>query len=202
MANKLIDSNPKLKKPALVLLDVCARQDSESRAIIEDAAAQTWPAAARQSVASVLDALVRSGCLSEQITIDGCPYDGTLEDVYRDDTVDLDANVDAIISITAEGLNAIEDYKPESTLSTLLSEKHEYETVFLAALDACCSEGGASRNSLEDAIEAAVRSGGVTASGGGRIYPQYFIDALESAGGIEWDGSWRITSAGLQFVSI
>ena len=28
------------------------------------------------------------------------------------------------------------------------------------------------------------------------VYPQYFIDALESAGGIEWAGAWHTTQAG------
>ena len=33
------------------------------------------------------------------------------------------------------------------------------------------------------------------------VYPQYFFDALETAGGIEWrDGAWRITEAGRQLL--
>ena len=35
-----------------------------------------------------------------------------------------------------------------------------------------------------------------TAADGKKVYPQYFLDALECAGGIAWDGAWRTTDAG------
>lgn len=196
MASKLIDHNPMLKKPILTALPVCIEHDGASRAVVEDALGEAWSASFTQSPASVVDALVRTGYLTEQITVDGAPYAGTLEDAYMDDSVSLDADVDAVLTVTESGRALVDEYAPEATLAQLFSDRERYIPVFKSALRASSAAQGATREAIEGAIDAAVAERGITGGGGQKIYAQYFIDALETAGGIEWDGTWYATSAG------
>ncbi len=196
MASKLIDHNPILKKPVLTALHVCIEHDGASRAAVETALNEAWSAAFTQTPSSVVNALVRTGYLTEQITVDGAPYAGTLEDAYRDDAVALDANVDAVLTVTASGRALVEDYAPAVTLARLFSKRARYVPVFKSALEACCAAGGATRENIEKAIDASIAGHGIVGDEGQRIYAQYFIDALETAGGIEWDGVWQATDAG------
>lgn len=196
MANKLVDRNPMLKKPILTLLPICEQHDGESRAIIEDEAAAAWSPSFKQVPASVIDALVRAGCLVEQITVDGQPYGGTLEDAYFDEEVDAEAEVDSLLSITDDGRAVMTDYAPQATLAALLQQRPHYKRVFQAAVQACTIPEGISRSGIEQAIDQAISEESLCATNGGKIYPQYFIDALETAGGIEWDGAWRATETG------
>ena len=81
-------------------------------------------------------------------------------------------------------------------MRTLFDEHPRYADVFRAALWACSNEGGCSRADLEAQIGAL----SPTKDGepdGAKVYPQYFIDALESAGAIAWEaGTWHATPTG------
>ena len=88
------------------------------------------------------------------------------------------------------------DYAPEATLAALLSGKPRYESVFRAVLRAASTPEGADRAQLEFVIDSAISRGSIAGEDGQKIYPQYFLDALETAGGIAWDGAWHITAAG------
>ena len=198
MASKFIEHNPALKKPALAVLQVVSENDGAGRASVESAAAAAWKPAYRLAPSAVVDALVREGLLHEQITVDGQPYDGTLEDVYRDDSVADTAEVDAVISLPEAGAKLLQQYAPAATLAALRDDRPAYAPVFQAALEACAAEGGATREQLEAAIEGAIAQHGITGANGQKVYPQYFIDALETAGGLEWNGAWHTTEAGMQ----
>ena len=195
MPSKLMDHNPSWRKPVLAVLPLCADRPC-GRATVEDAAAKAWDPAYPQVPSSVIDALVREGYLNEQITVDGSAYGGTLEDAYRDDSVSDDADVDALLSITEAGRRVIEEYSPEATLAALFADRPRYGDVFRAILRAADTADGASRPQLEFVIDSALSRGSITAEDGQKIYPQYFLDALETAGGIAWDGAWRITPQG------
>lgn len=196
MASKLIDHNPMLKKPVLKLMGLCLERSGSSRELIEEEAADIWTPSFTRPPSSVLDAMIRAGYVREQIVVDGQPYDGSLEDVYRDEAVADDAEVDSILISTPEGERLLVDYSPEVMLAALLKAKPRYASVFQKALEACAAESGLTRAQFESVIDAEVGRQGLSAADGGVVYPQYFIDALETAGGIEWDGSWRATDAG------
>jgi hypothetical protein len=51
------------------------------------------------------------------------------------------------------------------------------------------------RQELEDIL------GGDKLFGEIGVYPSYFIGLLEEAGGIEWNGKWRLTKTGKEFVN-
>ena len=65
-------------------------------------------------------------------------------------------------------------------------------------MNVCAADAGATRQAVEEAVEA---QGNVMSPEGKRVYPQFFMDALETAGGIEWDGAWRATDAGCRAIA-
>lgn len=193
----LIKDNPHLKKPAMVLLDLFEQAgDAQARQALEDAAQERWHAAFGRSPSAVIDILVRRRCLDEQVLIDGEPYAGTLEDAQTDESLPDDAQVEVRLALTEKGEDLRDRYAPDATMRALYEDRPGYEEVFGAVLWACSAEGGATRADLE-AQMAALPQLQRDEQGHTAVYPQYFLDALESAGGIEWrEGAWRITEAG------
>ena len=155
---------------------------------------ERWELSFAHIPATVIDVLVRNGALSQQLFVDGKPYAGTFADMQFDDSIEPGAQIAALVSITQEGRDLQASLDPSVTLRRLIEDRPHYADVFRRMV-ACCasSECGATRTQLEETIE---QGGPLHAPDGTRVYPQYFIDALESAGGIEWQGAWRATAAG------
>lgn len=196
MAFDLIEHNPALKRPSLALLSLCAQRPDEERVAIEEAAAEIWDESYRQSPAAMVDILVRNGMLEEQMLVNGEPYEGTVEDIQLDPEVDEASVVESSLFITEEGCRLLDEYAARNTLNGLFANKPQYLPVFKAALAACSDSEGCDRTGLERAINAVLPES--NGEGGRKVYAQYFIDALETAGGIEWSGVWRATEAGLE----
>lgn len=196
MAVELIERNPALKKPSMMLLSLCFQEPDEERAALEEAAAKVWDGSFRQSPAAMVDILVRNGLIAEQMLLNGAPYEGTIEDMQLDPEVDEEFVVESSLSITDEGIRLLEEYAPRNTMARLFVEKPQYVPTFKATLEACRVEGGCGRVGLENAIDDTLPR--LEEEGGRTVYAQYFIDALESAGGIEWSGAWRTTDAGIE----
>lgn len=196
MAVELIEHNPSFKLPAMLLLEICKREDIASRGDAENAAAENWDADWRQNPASIMDVLINGKAVFEELTVDGEPYDGTLEDIQLDLSVDEDAEVVSRIAVTDLGEQILTDYEPERTLAALFEEKPQYEDVFKVALKECTAENGCSRAVLEEVLEAMPQLQPDPETHQTKVYAQYFIDALETAGAISWDGAWRLTGAG------
>lgn len=202
MASELIEHNPLLKKPLLTLLSLAERHEGESRSSLEQAAFEAWDDAYRQSPSACVDILVRGGALNEQVLLDGEPYDGTFEDLQFDAAAAEDAAVEARLSVTGEGRELLRAYAPDRTLHALIADKPRYRDVFEAILDACNAERGATREELERLVGDMPPTQPDPATKQAAVYPQYFIDALESAGGIAWQGMWRTTDAGKAHVAV
>ena len=200
MGAGLIEHNPALKKPILVMLATVARMPDENRADIEQAAQQAWSDGFRQSPQAIVDVLVRNAAVEETVLVNGEPYAGTVEDIQLDRTVDEAAIVESSLYITDEGCAILDEYASEHTLNALYAERPQYTPVFDAALSACAQGEGCDRAALEDAINRTLESHPDARAkddeGRQRVYAQYFMDALETAGGIEWHGSWQATQAG------
>ena len=141
---------------------------------------------------------MRNGALVEQLTVDGQPYDGTLEDIQRDESIPLEADVADSISLTEAGRDLAASIDPDFTMRQLLAARPHYREVFARVLNVCAADAGATRQAVEEAVEA---QGNVMSPEGKRVYPQFFMDALETAGGIEWDGAWRATDAGRRAIA-
>ncbi len=196
MAIDLIKHNPLLKKPLLAILGQCQSEQAGDRASLEQEALASWDDDWRQSPSACVDILVRNGALEEQVYVDGQPYAGTLEDLQLDADVPDDATAEARVSITQAGQELLDAYAPEATLRALLDEKPAYYDVFAAALEACAAKGGCTRDELEAVINQMPQLKPDPETKRTSVYPQYFIDALETAGGISWQGAWHITEVG------
>lgn len=196
MTTDLIDHNPLLKKPLLAMLALSEQNPDADRRTLERRALATWDDAYPQSPTVALDILVRNGALTEQVLVDGEPYDGTLEDIQMDEAVPDDATAESRVAITTLGREVLAAYAPDATLRALVADKPCYRAAFAAVLEACATADGRSRADLEAALDARPELAPDPATQRTRVYPQYFIDALEAAGGIAWDGAWRTTDAG------
>lgn len=193
MNHDLVRNNPQLKKPVLAVLGLLGETgESCQRAAVEQAAQELWDPAFRQGVAATIDMLVRDGAIDQSILVQGEPYAGTLDDLQVDEAVPDDADVSVRIALTERGAALRDAYTPAATLQALLDERPQYAEVFEALLWACSNDEGCSRAAIESQINAMPQ----VQSAQPRVYPQYFIDALESAGGIAWDGAWRTTPEG------
>lgn len=196
MAHELIEHNPMYKRPALIVLTLMQKQPEATRAQIEEQATAQWQDSFFQSPTVTLDVLIRNGIVTEQVLIDGEPYSGSLEDAMMDADIAEDAQAEARIAMTEQGEAILVDYTPEVTLAQLIEERPHYEDVFRAVLAACICDGGASRGEVEAVINEKPQLKPDPTTKQTKVYPQYFIDALETAGGIQWDGAWHTTEAG------
>lgn len=196
MASDLIEHNPALKAPLLAILGLCAGSETYDRSFVEAQAAQQWEETYRFSPSACIDTLVRNNALRQQVFINGQEYGGTLEDAQTDESVSDDAEIEVKLGITEAGEGLLADYNPATTLQALFAEKPNYKEIFIAAIQACNSASGCGLPALEEAIKQFPQLQPNAETGQTSVYPQYFIDALETAGGIVWDGSWRATEAG------
>lgn len=201
MASDLIEHNPAFKNSLLSVLALCAQSGSAERATVEQAAWDLWDETFHRTPGIAIDVLVRNGALVEQVFADGEPYEGTLEDMQLDESIADDTVAAVLLSITDEGRELLERYAPERTLRELFDTHPAYVDVYEAVLRACSVQGGCSRMSLEARINEFPQLKPDLKTNRTKVYPQYFIDALEAAGGIAWSGSWCATDAGKAAVS-
>lgn len=193
MGADLIAHNPLLKKPVLEVLALA--DEVADRTALEAVAREGWQPSYPQSPAAVIDMLVRAGALAEQSFVNGEPYAGTLADMQLDESVPDDAVVEVRIGATETGRALAAAYDPARTLRELFADRPAYENIFRAVLAACATDAGADRATVEAVIEAQPTPAAK------KVYPQYFIDALESAGGIVWNGAWRLTETGRALIA-
>ncbi|MCI9262356.1 hypothetical protein [uncultured Adlercreutzia sp.] len=191
MTTDLIKHNPLLKKPVMTVLALA--EDVTDRAALETAAAAAWDPSFSQTPGAIIDVLVRGGSMTACSFVNGEPYEGTLEDMQLDETVPDDAVAEVRLSLTDEGRALRTAYEPERTVAELLESRPQYDEVFRSVVSSCATEAGAALPTLEALIATFPVTGGAEKT---KVYPQYFIDALETAGAITWDGAWRATAAG------
>lgn len=191
MTTGLIKHNPLLKKPVMTVLALA--EDITDRAALETAAAAAWDPSFSQTPGAIIDVLVRGGHMAACSFVNGEPYEGTLEDMQLDESVPDDAVAEVRLSLTDEGRALRTAYEPERTVADLLESRPQYDEVFRSVVASCATEAGATLPALEALIAAFPVTGGTEKT---KVYPQYFIDALETAGAITWDGAWRATAAG------
>lgn len=201
VTNDLIEHNPLLKASLRTMLALSAAHPNADRRTLEEQALEQWDAACRQSPAATVDILVRNGALVQHVFVDGAPYDGTLEDLQLDEAVAEDAAAESRIALTDVGRELLDAYAPEATLRALIDGKPHYRAAFTAVLAACNAEEGCSRANLEAVLNALPELAPDPDTQQTRVYPQFFIDALESAGGIAWQGAWRTTDAGKALIA-
>ena len=91
---------------------------------------------------------------------------------------------------TVAGAELLASYSPQADIARLLENDGAYIDIYLRVLDLCADEGGAATPELSAAVDKdpLVQSP--------RLFVQHFVERLEKAGAVRWDGRWRITDAG------
>lgn len=89
---------------------------------------------------------------------------------------------------TAAGQNVVRNESYSNRLGRLLAQQAKYRDIYLAVLEACMSP--------KSRIELELLLSGNPALEDPIVYPSFFIETLEKAGGLEWDEKWRTTQAG------
>ena len=98
-------------------------------------------------------------------------------------------------SISPEGLERYEAYKPAEMIKEVFAAEPEYRRFFLTALRTCATPGGVNLKVVDDLLvdEPELQKP--------RRYAMYFIDKLEKAGALKWGDTWSATEAGLEFLA-
>lgn len=93
---------------------------------------------------------------------------------------------------TEEGREQLDAYRPLELIRSCYEAEPQYSDIFTTVLELTAREGGSSMKQIGNVIddEPAVQNP--------RRFAMYFIDKLERAGGVEWKGSWVITSPGAE----
>lgn len=82
----------------------------------------------------------------------------------------------------------------DSRLMRLLDQDRSYQDIYLKVLQACLTPK--SRTEIESLL-----NGNILLEKP-KVYPSFFIENLERAGGLEWDVKWRTTLAGKDFLNL
>lgn len=127
---------------------------------------------------------------------DGSPFDETLEqapDIVEIDGVRFYKPTDGkqvFWLITDAGRAYLEQDNPFGRLSELLDAEQQYLPIYKRLLEACNTDKGALRATLEGLV-----NGDPLVQNPPR-YCSFFTKRLEDAGAIVWEGSWKTTDAG------
>lgn len=193
----LIKREPAKRELYLAALDAAGQAATEAPAarfdIEERMAAMPQAATMFQSMGVLVDALVREGLLDE--TLPELEFDPDTEEERVDVTR-------ATYALTQKGAAVRERLCPASRLGALFSAEPEYAQGFARLLRFCKGELRTKRQIDEHmaaTCAAAPRSRHVSAAG---VYPSYFTDCLQAAGGLVWKDGWTTTEEGAAFLSV
>ncbi|WP_276915651.1 hypothetical protein [Parvibacter caecicola] len=195
---KFIQENPSYVRPTFEVLIFCEQEQEFSNIVQmlrQGTYAKTFVAQPDAFVAMLRD----WGLLSMTTYVDGCPYGGTAQELADDPAVSADAQITYGFQATQQGGEVADALAPANRLTTLFEADAEENKVYQRILQLADVPQGASRNQLEAAlyddglIPRDPRTGLVS------VFPSYYIDNLERAGGLVWESSWKTTEAGRGF---
>lgn len=149
--------------------------------------------------ATFCDLLDRAGALS-QTNEEGVP----LKDIEREpEMVTVDGEEfwtvapppELFWTLTDEGRAYFEAYQPLEQIRTLIADEPHYAHLFHHVLHQAAADGGVTVGQLDDFVLAD------PAAKSPKRYAMYFVDKLERAGAVDWEGSWVITAAGRDYLA-
>jgi len=94
---------------------------------------------------------------------------------------------------TPAGLVALEQDKSMDKLEALFVDEPQYKSIYLCVLEFC--KEARSRMDIETLLS------GNKQMENPKIYPNYFINTLEKAGSLVWNGHWNTTQSALAKLS-
>ena len=98
-----------------------------------------------------------------------------------------------LFQITGEGVEVLSSYRNSTPLARLFESYPLYEEGFRRVLRAC--KQPLSREGVDELFR-----GDPLLENPKKIYPSFFLDKLESVGGLVFDGGWTTTDEGAEFL--
>lgn len=198
----VINENPASKKLVFAALEAAGAQVDRS-VLVARLSELPRVRTCMQTPQTVISLMVNYGALNETILVDGIPYEGSLDDLQDDETVLEDAEISYLIETTAMGQRLLEDNAAHTVIARLFTDRPQHAETFLKVLQFCNVEEGRPMKQIEAYLEQDAEALGVNPETGfPAVYPAYFTTALEEAGAMEWDGVWKLTREGKEYVSL
>lgn len=191
----LMRTEPRHREVYVRLLELC----KERKALAEvEQAVQALPqyGLAAQSPYRLVRTLVEAGGL-DWIELDDDGVEVTQErkqGLTADEADDLVASF--AVQTTAAGADAAEKMSPAARFEELVADQPTRSQAFEEVL-AFCEEPRCFAD-VEGHLEACGVLGNLRAENGQPLQASYFVDMLERAGVLVWDGAWRTSADGLK----
>ena len=189
----LVNAAPLHREIYLKVLNFC-KERRLLREVEEVVAGLPGFATVAQSPYRLIRDLVDEGGLDWiDLDADGVPLTPQRTAGLTDDQVD-DLVADFAVETTAAGADAAETLSPERRLDALLQRVPERHQAFVDVLAFC--EEPRSFAAVQGFLDQAGVLGVLRAENGQPLQASFFVDMLERAGALVWDGAWCATDAG------
>ncbi len=190
----LIEHEPRARELYVRTLELC----KERRDLPEvEHAIQGWPQfalAARSPYALVRDLVELGGLDWVELDDEGLEVTPERKEGLTPDEAD-DLVAGYAVQTTADGADAAEQMAPASRLERLCAAQPERSWAFAEVLGFC--EEPRSYAEVAEHLRACGATDSLRATNGQALQPSYFLDMLERAGALVWDGAWKAQEAGL-----
>ena len=189
----LVNAAPLHREIYVKLLGFCTQRRTLGEAEDEVGGYPEFPQAALSNYRLVRN-LVDAGALDWfELDADGEPLAEVREAGLSPDEAD-DLVADFAVETSEAGAAAAERMRPERRLEELLDREPQRSGALLDVLTFC--QEPHSLGQIADFLEQGGFLDNLRAATGQPLQPSFFVDMLERAGVIEWQGSWRITAGG------
>lgn len=148
---------------------------------------------------TLLDLLERAGAI-QKTDADGVPLAAIEQEPLR---VEIDGVAywevapapEVYWANTADGALKLNTYKPLELIQACIDEDPRYEEIYRTVLELCSREGGVSLSALADVVddEPVLQNP--------KRFATFFVDKLERAGAVQWNGSWTIAQPGIDYLA-
>lgn len=190
-----LEKNPSYVRPTFDVLAFCENEQpfEAVTALLENTAyAKTFVARPDAFVALLRD----HDLLAMTIYVDGVRYEGTLDELRDDKTVADDAVVTYGFAVTDEGRDVAHTLAPKGRLAALFEADEAENLVYQRILTLADQPEGIAKADIEKTLFAEGLIPVDERTGLPVIFPAYYIDNLERAGGLVWESSWKTTEEG------
>lgn len=197
----LFDRNPAYGDVYAAAIESCIDEVDEQTAATRVEAAKNSHAQT-QSGEAILATLVRRGGIDVSIAVDGERYDGTVQDLQADESLGDDIKVEFFVQATDAGIDSARAYRDSKSLESLFIQVPEHREGFIAAIQACSKDGGATTDGVQrQLVDAGIIGPGVASAQ--TIHASYFTGKLERYGALVWEGKrWHATEEGLAAMNV
>ena len=190
-----VNKNPSHREIFLNILTYC--EEERSGANVEQYIMEN-PAYAQALLSpyKLMELLVRCGGLVRtEVDANGAVVDDEMKENLDEDEVE-DLVFDELYKTSTAGIEVVAFYTPEQRMTRLLNQYPNGEESLSKVLAYCTS----SKTRVQ--IESFIESEALTQSlcPGTEVHPSVYLDRLEAAGMLIWDGGWSITNAGQRYL--